>query len=150
VAGRCALARRAAVAASRPSPRHFRPCAADRGKPWSIHASRQTGDTVNESSFSVKLPDALVLHPRNGLFFEDGTARIEADEFAATLWPGTVLVLRRMQASPEHFAAVAVRVANSQDLHLPDLIQGVLWRRQAVIEADRDISAFVQAASCLP
>jgi len=101
-------------------------------------------------SGSVKLADSLVLHPRNGLFFADESGRVTVDEFSVTLWTNTVLVFQRMQASPEYFAAVAVRDASSQDPRPPDSIQGVLWRRQAAIEADRDISAFVQAASRLP
>jgi len=103
------------------------------------------------SLFDPKIPvcpEALLFHPTNGLFFEDGS--FEADEFAVTLRPGMVLIFRRMPSTPECFEAVEVRETSSQGPRPPASVRGVLWSRRAAIEAEKSISAYREAISRLP
>jgi len=94
---------------------------------------------------TVKIPEALVFHPKNGLFFEDKL--FDTDEFSVTLRPGMLLIFRRMPSTPECFEVKEVRAANSQDPHLPILGLGVLWSRRAAIEAEKSICAYREAIS---
>jgi len=94
---------------------------------------------------TVKIPDALVFHPANGLFFEDKS--VMTDEFAVTLRPGMLLIFRRMPSTPECFEVKEVRETRSQDPHPPVLGLGVLWSRRAAIEAEKSICAYREAIS---
>jgi len=93
----------------------------------------------------IRRMEALVLHPKNGMYFENRA--FDADEFAVTLWPGTLLVFRRMLVSSECFEAKEVRSSSSRGQHLPVLAGGVLWSRWAAFEAEKSISAYREAVN---
>jgi len=114
-----------------------------------VNANTSNQPLVDNSTPVNRLPDAMVMN-HNGLFFDDKKATV--DTFGITLWPGTILRFTRLPASvnPTCFSATEVLCANSQGPHPLVLARGVLWTRQAAIEADRQIAAYIRGEGWPP
>ena len=91
-------------------------------------------------------PDNVVFHP-NGLVMEVDTP---VDAFTLTALAGGLGVLLFTRVSDKHFRATQWLAAHSPDLYPPASVRGVLWQRQAAIEADQAIAAYQAGAGLTP